>query len=108
MLARRGKCADRDSEISPTVKHPALRPQVDQAKEPAVTLSPRLLDLLSLLGYYAANAPGLLIRLARALAFTADYHMHVLGRHASDAARTALARAEHQKVCHLSCPSDPC
>ena len=63
-----------------------------------MTLSPRLLDLLSLLGYYAANSPGLLIRLARVLAHVTDYHMHVLGRHAGVAARTMLARTEHQKV----------
>ena len=64
-------------------------------------LSPRLLDLLSLLGYHAANSPGLLIRLARVLAYVTDYHMHVLGRRAGTAPRTALARGEHQKVVWL-------
>jgi len=73
-----------------------------------VALSPRLLDLLSLLGYHAANSPGLLIRLARVLAYVTDYHMHVLGRQAGSAPRTALARAEHQKVIRVLTPALLC
>ena len=75
--------------------------QVDADKDPAPTLPPRLLDLLALLGYYASHAPDLLIRLARVLAFTLDYHLRVMSR--SSAARKTLARAESQKVGSACC-----
>ena len=79
---------------------------MDAATEAAPTLPPRLLDLLSLLGYYAGHAPDLLIRLARVLAFTLDFHLRVMSR--GSAERKNLARAEIQKVCPLDTAGHKC
>ena len=51
------------------------------------------MERLQLLGYYAAHHPALLLRLARATRFTAEYHQLQLARSAGEqAAGTASAQ----------------
>lgn len=70
--------------------------QADAATLEAPQLSPELMEQLQLLGYYAAHQPALLLRLARAARFTAEYHLQARARAASpeavDAAEVQLAQ----------------